>query len=197
MFTLNNFLLRLNGLITGQSNGQGSGVGFLKTMPIHLTELKTTAGLTLTGATAPLVAALETYLLGVQWAASNATAALLIVPIPYDYDEITDKIIINMQVNSAGNTDNPTMSAVVYNKRVGTAVSANLAPSASSAIPKSATAATAAANRTITISGKGIKGGDTINILLSPSAHTSDAVNLYSLAIQYYSTLVAFDPNLR
>jgi hypothetical protein len=95
-------------------------------------------------------------------------------------------------VNSAGNTNAPTFSANVYQKRAGTALSANLAPSASAAINKSATAATAAGEVTITVSGKGLKAKDVLTILLAPGSHSTDAVNLYGLEIRYKSTIAAY-----
>lgn len=194
-----NLLLQLkqtNTSGTNGSSGTGNGLGFKRSTPVPLTDLKTSAGLTLTGATSPLVAALETNAIGVQWASSNSSKAAYIIHIPGDYDETTDTLLLNYLVNSAGTTDSPTLTANVYQKRAGTALSADLAPAATTAIPKT-TAATAAAYRTITVSGKGLKGGDVLTVLVAPGAHTTDAVNLYSFNYTYYSTLVPFDPTLR
>ena len=199
MFTRENFLLLLGEIIATQTSGGGrGGVGFLKTANLNLlSDLRTSAGLTLTAGTNPLVAALETNALGIQWAAGDSTKGSIVYKIPNDYDENSDTLILSMIVNSAGNTNAPTITANVYNKRKGTALSADLAPSASAAIPKSATAATAAAEVTITIQGAGLLVGDVLTILLAPGTHATDAVNLYALSIRYYSCLVAMRSALR
>lgn len=191
MFNRNNFLIECAGLVTGQTNGAGQGVGFIRSYTVPLQSLRTAAGLTLTAATNPLIAALETNFIGLQWASSDSTKAQLNFTVPLDYDENSDTITLAILVNSAGTTDSPTLSANVYKKSAGAALSADLAPAASAAIPKT-TAATAAAVRTITISGKGIKAKDVLTILIAPGAHTTDAVNVYGIDIQYKSTLVAF-----
>jgi hypothetical protein len=180
------FLRRLKGMIvTG-------GDGLTKSVVIPLTDLKTSAGLTLTAGTNPLTAALETNAVGVQWAAGNATAALLNFVVPLDFDKGADLLQVAFMVNSAGNTDAPILDATVYRKRAGAALSADLDPTASSAIPKSATAATAAAERIITLLGKGLQARDILTILVAPGTHGTDAVNVYGVEVRYKSTLVAY-----
>lgn len=170
------------------------GSGFVRSVVIPLTDLKTSAGLTLTAGTNPLVAALETNAVGVQWAAGNATAALLNYVVPLDFDQGADLLQIVFLVNSAGNTDAPILDATVYRKRAATALSADLDPTASAAIPKSATAATAAAERTIILSGKGLRPRDVLTILIAPGTHATDAVNVYGVEARYKSSLVAYAP---
>lgn len=197
MFTPANFLIRLKDLVSQTTNGAGSGVGFYRTVPLPLGSFRTSGNLTLTAATNPLVAALETNFLGVQWAAGDSTKMSLNWVVPDDYDKNTDIIKLNYLCNSAANTDSPTLTVNVYRKRAGTALTADLAPSATSAIAKSATAATAAAVRTVTISAKGLQAGDVLSILVAPGTHATDAVNLYSVSLRYPSTLVDFDPTTR
>lgn len=192
-FATNNFLLGLTGLQTFGGNGNGKGLGFKKSEPIILQDLCTAAGLTLTAGTSPPIAALETNFIGIQWAAGNAAKVLLNFTVPVDYDQTTDVLNIHLLANSAGNTDAPTISANVYNKRAGTALSADLAPTASAAITKSATAATAASDVFVSIAGKGLLAGDRLTILIFPGTHGTDAVNLYGIELHYWSTLVAFN----
>ncbi len=78
------FLVQLQKIPTSQMLGS-RGVGFLKSVPVPVTALKT-AGLTLTGATSPKIAALETSFLGVQWAAGATDAASFNFTVPYDFD---------------------------------------------------------------------------------------------------------------
>ena len=182
-----NFLLMLPLL-------SGEGKGILQSVPIAVTELKTSTGLTLTTITAPAVAVAETNAIVVEWADGSVTPAILNWVVPQDYHQDNDTLILSLMANSNGNTDTPTMSATVYNKRVGTAISSNLAPAASAAIP---TKTALASEVTITVSGKGLKGGDVLTILLYPGTHNNDAVDLYGLSIKYRSSLVAYDPILR
>lgn len=199
MFTRENFLLFLGEIITTQtSGGSRGGVGYLKTKDINLlADLRTSGGLTLTAGTNPLVASLETNALGVQWAAGDSTKGSFQFAVPIDYDQGSDTLILSMIVNSAGNTNAPTITANIYNKRSAAALSADLAPAASVAIPKSATAATAASEVTITLQGAGLKAGDVLTILLAPGTHATDAVNLYGMSVRFYSSLVGYYPSLR
>lgn len=180
------FLRSIKNLITS------AGDGFYRSVKIPLTDLKTAAGLTLTAGTNPLMAALETNHVGLQWAAGNATAALLNFTVPVDYDQTADLLELVFLVNSAANTDAPILDATAYKKRAGTALSADLDPTASSAIPKSATAATAAAERKIVFSGKGLRPRDVVTVLPFPGTHATDAVNVYGVELRYRSTLVGF-----
>ncbi len=190
MFTPANFLLRLAGLITYGSNGNGSGLGFIRSAS-HT--LKSATGLGLTAGTNPLVAAFETNHIGVQWASGDSTKAMFTFVVPLDYDTTSDYLSIVLEVNSNGNTNAPTFTANVYSKRAGTALTADLAPAASAAIAKSATATTALAETTILVQGKGLKPRDVVTIYLAPGTHATDAVNLYGLEVRYRSTLVAFN----
>lgn len=171
------------------------GDGFLRSHKLSITgDLRTAAGLVLTAATAPLVAAFETNALGVQVAAGQTAAGSFTFQVPLDYDQQADTLKIVVLVNSAGNTNTPILDATVYRKRAGAALSADLGSTDSAAIPS---LATLAAERTIVISGKSLRPGDVLTINLITGAHATDAVNIYGVEVRYKSALVASDPASR
>lgn len=151
-------------------------------------DLRTVAGLVLTGATGPLVANVETNALVVQVAASTTPAGSFIFEIPKDYDTVSDELKINILVNSNGNTDTPTLTCTAYNKRAGAALSAALTVKAISAAVPSSTVK--AAERTIDLSGNSLQPGDVLTINLVTGAHTTDAINIYSVETQYKGAIV-------
>ena len=168
----------------------GDGVRVVR--PLNLiTDLRTSAGLVLTGATVPAVAALETNALGVQVAASQTAAGSFVFQVPADYDRIADELKINILANSAGATDTPILDATVFRKRAGAALSADLNPTAASALSDTA------AIKTIDVSGESLLPGDVLTVNLITGAHTTDAVNIYSVEVQYKSAIVFADPTAR
>lgn len=191
-----NFLVHIKNLVTG---GGVSGTtrnpaidsGFSVSRPLNIpADLRTAAGLTLTAATAPTIAASETNGLSVNSVASATALGTFVFQIPKDYDEQTDEFRINFMAAMGGATDTPTVTATIYRKRAGAALSADLAPTASAAL--SATSAW----RTINANGKGLRAGDSLVINLVTGAHTTDAVALYAAEVTYRSTLVsANDPD--
>lgn len=193
------------------------GDGFYRQMPFNmLADWKTAAGLVLTAATAPLVAALETSFIGVQSASSTTDLGMFNIPIPRDYDDDADELKIRFLCNSAGTTNAPTITAAIYRKREGVALTADLGVPASAAIVK--TSATIGAgwveinaskrlggaapdsggtdNRTAT-GDDSIKAGDRLTVALTISAHATDAINFYGVEIWYRSNLAFTDKDLR
>lgn len=191
------FLKELAGLPTGASPGGGGDGIRVESQLNTISDLRTAAGLVLTAATTPAVVALETNALGVQAVASSNVLGSFVWDVPKDYDPSRDELTIRIVANSGGNTDAPTLNATVYNKRVGTALSTALTSVASAAIPKSATPATAAAERIITLSGNKLRPDDVLTINLTSGAHTTDAVNIYSVDIVYRSNIVFTDMTTR
>lgn len=170
------------------------GDGVRVTQSFSPTALKTTAGLVLTAATAPTIANVETNGIAVVGAASSTALGSFVFEVPKDYDFVSDELKINVLVRSAGTTDVPTITATVYRKRAGAALSAALTVVASTAVPSSTVDA---AERTIKVSGNGLKGGDVLTINLVSGAHTTDAIDVYNVEVQYKSGIVYADFNSR
>lgn len=169
--------------------------GFRKLKTLNpISDLRTTGGLVLTGATGPLVAALETNALGVQVAAGTTAAGSFNFIVPKDYDKTADELRINVLCNSAGDTNVPTLTATAYRKRAGAALTAALTVTASAAIPNNTTKA---AERTVILTGNLLQAGDAVTINLVTGAHATDAVNIYGVEVQYKSSLVFEDPSTR
>lgn len=177
---------------------KGNGDGYIVRLPVNIIgDMRTTGALTLTAATAPTVAAIETNAVGIVVAASTTAAGTMVWCVPPDYDQVSDYFKIKVLANSAGATNAPTLTATVYRKRALTALSADLAPTASAAIASSASPAAIATEVTITCSSKGLRPGDILTINLVTGAHTTDAVNIYGVWLEYKTLLVAYDETAR
>lgn len=159
--------------------------------------LKTAAGLVLTAATIPAVVNLETNAIAAQVVASQTAGGSFVFEVPKDYDKVADELKINIQAVSGGNTDAPTLTATAYRKRAGVALTAALTVVASAAIPKSATPATALAERTVTLSGNSLQAGDILTVNIVTGAHTTDVVNIYGVEVQFKSAIVFADTTTR
>lgn len=142
----------------------------------------------------PMRATLETYFEGVQLASSQTALGTLTFTIPEDYDESVDKLRIEFLAESAGDTDTPTIDASIYRKRAGAALSADIDPTISAAVP---TNTSGAAWRRIVSDGDGWQAGDAVTCIFASSAHTTDALNVYGLKVIYAGCIVHFDPNDR
>jgi hypothetical protein len=176
-----------------------AGDGFRKDSHIDLASVRTAAGLILTGATVPTIAATETNGLAIVAAASGTASGSFVWTVPGDYDQQADEAKIRVLANMAGATDDAvTLTATVYRKRAGTALSADLNPTAdSSAVPASASPTDDAAWLTIDISGESLRPGDVLTINLVASAHTNDALQIWGIAVRYKSCLVLYDADAR
>ena len=111
----------------------------------------------------------------------------MIVQVPRDYDQTNDYLRLRFLVNSAGDTNTPTLDATIYRKRTGVALSSDLDPTISLAMNNSTTIA---GWIFINVDGKGCQPGDILTITVSASAHTTDAVDLYGAELVYKSDLV-------
>lgn len=167
------------------------GENFIREEAIPLGSIKTAAGLTLTGATAPTIAATETTGVAIVGAASTTALGTLLYPIPSDYDATADYLRVKVLAEVGGATNNAlTLDATVYRKRAGTAISADLDPTASAVIPASASPTDDAAIRELILTGKGCQAGDCLTINLLTQAHTTDPVNIWGVWVERKSTLV-------
>ena len=182
------FLKRLEAVITGE--------GFKKVIPgLDINSLRLTTGAILAADSGnPMRASLETSFEGVQLASSQTSLGTLTSVVPEDYDESRDKLRIRFLANSAGDTNTPTIDAAIYRKRAATALSADLNPTISGAVNNN----TAKAGWVeINADGLGLQAGDAITVVLTSSAHTTDALNVYGLEVVYAACLVYFDPTDR
>lgn len=190
------FLKEIQGIPTGSaSGGLGGGDGFREWVNINPPgDFRTSAGLTLTAATVPAVANLETNGVGVQVIAGQTASGNFVFSVPKDYDPSRDEFSIRILAETSGTTDTPTFTATAYRKRPGTALSSALTVVASGTIPKSTAHA---AELTVDLSGNGLLPNDIVSIGLTTSAHATDAVNIYGCGIVYRSNLVFTDMSAR
>jgi hypothetical protein len=163
------------------------GDGFRKCEDTKLAEWRTAAGLTLTAATAPLAAALETSFYGVQSASSTTDLGSMRVTVPRDYDFDADELRVRFLCNSAGTTDAPVISVQPYIKREGIALRTGTAASSAAVTKTSAT--TGAAWKEVKLDGNLLRPGDAVALVFTIGAHTTDAINFYGVEIYYRSNL--------
>lgn len=170
------------------------GSGVIREVPIPLASVKTTGGLTLTASTGPTIAATETSGIAIVAAASTTACGTILFPIPNDYDATADYLRVKVLCEMGGATNSTnTLGATVYRKRAGTALSADLTPTASAIIPASASPTDDAAIREVIITGEGCRAGDCLTINLTTGSHTTDALNIWGIWIEYKSMWVASD----
>jgi hypothetical protein len=169
--------------------------GFRRVKSINIiSDLRTTAGLVLTAATVPTVAAIETNAVAIVAAASGTANGTFTFVVPDDYADQSDELKIRLLVVSGGTTDVPTQTATAYRKRAGAALTAALTVVASAAIP---TSTAKAAERIIDLSGNSLTAGDVLTINLVSGAHTTDTVVIHGIQVQYKTGLVFSDPTTR
>ena len=183
------FLQRCEGIVTG--------MGFKRVLQgVDINALRDATGMILTGATAPLKAALETNFFGVQSATSTTAGGTLSFAVPEDYDQDQDYMSVRFLCNSAGTTDAPTIDATLYQKVAGTAISSDLNPTISAAASKTS-ATTGAGWIEIVAKGLGLKAGAAVTWLFTISAHATNALNIYAIEVVYKSDLVFYNRDSR
>jgi hypothetical protein len=203
-----NFLASVKGIPAGNSdlsavNALGGDPQSMKRV-INLdpmVNLRTSAGLVLTAGTVPSIAALETNALGVQSAANGTALGTLTFRVPEDYDPVSDFCSVHLDVVSGGTTNQPTISGTAYrsrpqinypggNQQAGAALTSALTVGTSAPINISTNHPLEVA---VDLSGNGLQPNDCITVNLITGAHTTDAVNVYGLAVQIKSNFVFTD----
>jgi len=139
---------------------------------------------------------LETYFEGVVQPNAQTDLGSLTFQVPRDYDQSIDKMYVRFLANSGGTTNAPTIDAALYQKKIGTALSADLNPTISAAVAK--TSATAGAGWVeIAAESLGLVAGAGVTWVLTTSAHATDTLAIYALEVVYYSDLAYYDADLR
>jgi len=169
------------------------GAGFKKVVEgIGITSLRDADGIIPTASTEPSVEALETNFDGVVVSASQTDLGSLAFMVPRDFDADKDYMAVRFLCNSGGTTNAPTIDAVLYRKRAGAVLSSDLNPTISAACSKTS-ATTGTGWIEVVASGLDLNPGDALTWIFTTSAHTTDALNVYALEVEYYSDLVYND----
>lgn len=172
------------------------GYGFKKSVPV--TGLLTASdGTALTGTTTNVGrGAIETSFLGIVGASSGTFAMNLLFPVPWDYDQSQDKMKLRFLAQMGGNTNTAVkLDAALYQKKVTTALSADLNPTISAVIPILTTKAQWVE---IVATSLGLVAGSALDwVITCDGTHTTDAIHIYAAEIEYYSDLVYFDRDIR
>ena len=182
------FLSRCGAILTG--------FGFKREIPgVDINSWRlATGGILAADAGNPGRGSLETSFEGVTQPNAQTDLGSLTFKIPRDYDQTLDYLRVRFLANSAGDTNVPTIDGALYRKRAGAALSADLDPTISAAV----NTATAIADWVeINCDGLGMQPGDGATLVLTSSAHGTDALVVYALEIIYKSDLVYYDPDDR
>lgn len=141
----------------------------------------------------------ETNATVLQWAATKVVAVGFEFYLPFDYDESNDLLELHLKAGMGGSTDTPGLTANIYRKRDGLALTADLGPLTAKVRTGNvvATAALAIATTTLKntyfdLSGLKNKGGDCFICKITPGAHGTDALNVYGVKVRLRSDIVAY-----
>ena len=173
-----------------------TGYGFKKSVNV-IEWLKASDGTALTGTTTNVGrGAIETSFLGIIGASSGTFAMNLCFKVPWDYDQSIDTMKVRFLAQMGGNTNSAVkLDAALYQKKVATALSADLNPTISAAIP---TLATKAGWVEIVATNLGLVAGSGASwVITSSGTHTTDAIHIYAAEVEYYSDLVYYDREIR
>ena len=147
-------------------------------------------GLIPTASTEPSRESLETNFEGLRVSASQTTLGDLTFLVPSDYNQDQDRLYVKFLVKSSGNTDTPTIDATLFRKRAGAALSSDLNPTISAAIPNNTAGA---ALRTIVVENQDLNPGDALTFVFTTGAHTTDSVDVYAVKVEYFGDADAFN----
>ena len=157
---------------------------------LDINSLRDADGIILTASTEPGRNALETNFDGVDVSSSQTDLGSLTFMIPRSYDATIDKMRIRFLVQSAGDTNTPTIDCAMYRKRAGAALTADIDPTISAAVNNNTTLAGWVE---IVSEGDGWEPGDAVTCIFTTSAHTTDALNIYALEVVYISDLAYWE----
>ena len=174
-----------------------TGYGFKKSVDV-LSMVRAAAGTVLSGTTTNAgVGTPETGFVGaIIGDASGTFAVNLTHKVPWDYDQSIDIMKVRFLAQMGGATNSAVkLDAALYQKKVDAAVSADLNPTISAVIP---TSTTKAEWIEIVATGLGLVAGSGLNWVITQSAaHTTDAIWIYDVEVEYYSDLVYYDRDKR
>jgi hypothetical protein len=178
------FLQQLDGIVP-------DGIGFKRS--INVTEqIKGTAGAALSATTTNVGrGAIETNYDGIICDSSGTAVLTLSMLVPRDYDAQKDEMRVRFLAQMAGNTNNAIhIIGALWQKKVATALGSDLTPTQSDHIP---TLATKAGWVEVVADGEGLVPGSAIYWEFTTSAHTTDAIHIYAVEVEYFSDLVYND----
>lgn len=150
--------------------------GFPASIEIPLWDFKTSGALTLTAGTNPVIATTSSYL-HINWAASDSSVLLASKNLGFEYDPAMDELYLDLAFNQTGSTDTITVDATAQPMRAGIALATAKTSTGSITVPNGATAGIFTWRR-IRFDGKVFKPRDQVQFLITPSAHTTDALFL-------------------
>jgi hypothetical protein len=179
-----NMLQEMQGIVTG---------AYALKKTIDVTEqIKGTAGAALSGTTTNVGrGAIETNFDGIVCSASGTAVLSLALAVPRDYDQDLDYCKVKFLAQMGGNTNNDIhIDAALFQKKVATALSADLDPVISGHIP---TLASKADWVEIDASSLGLVPGSAIYFEFTTSAHTTDAIHIYAVEFEYKTDLVYYN----
>ena len=178
------FLQELGHIITGK--------GFKKTETIPIRDFNLAssgATLTTTLTSNPGWDNVETNLCVLSWAATKVVAAAIAVTVPDDYDESLDEFKIKFRAKMSGTT--ATTTALTATAYTDDAPTTDLAPTQTADLTDSF------AWVELNLDGNGLSAGDVVQVVVTPEAHSTDAIEVIAVKKEYRACIVHFDVNNR
>jgi len=179
------------GTFLSKMDGTVTGIGIKKS--IDVTEkIKGTAGAALSGTTTNVGrGAIETNFDGIIADASGTAVLTLAMVVPRDYDKDVDKMRVRFLAQMAGATNTAIkIDAALFQKKVVTALSSDLNPTISAAIP---VLATKAGWVEVVADSLGLVPGSALYWEFTTTAHTTDAIHIYAVEVEYWGNIVYND----
>ena len=161
------------------------GNGIIVRRPIQLLDwylAATGAALTTTTSTNPGMGKIDTGMTGIIADADAVGEVGLTFHVPSDYDATSDHLKLRLRAMMNGSTDTPGFDVQAYHSDDGTT---DLAPSDIGDL-----GATLAWVET-DLSSKGLDYGDTLEVQITPQAHSTDVIQIYAAEWEYKSTIVS------
>lgn len=182
------FLKQLDGI-------KPDGGGFKRSIDVT-EQIKGSAGAALSGTTTNAgVGAIETNYDGIICDASGTAVLSLKMLVPRDDDEEKDYMAVRFLAQMGGSTNTAiAIDATCFQKKVGTALGSDLDPTISGSIN---TLAEVAGWVEVVADGQGLVPGSGLYWEFTTTAHTTDAIHIYAVEVEYYSDLVYNDEDDR
>lgn len=177
-----NILHQLENAVT---DGGGDGIIVRNPLPLRDFHLQSSgAALTTTLTTNPGWDKVDTNLTVLSWAAGVVVEAGYHLHIPTDYDQSLDELKIRFRAEMAGSTDTPSLDVKAWKD---SARGTDLNPT------KSAALSDTDAWVEVDLSGNDLTDDEGLQLAIFPEAHSTDAVHLLAMEMEYRSTIVPCD----
>lgn len=163
-------------------------------------DIRNSAGLILTAGTTPIIAqqtltnaaSATTTINAIRWATSVVNAITFTIDLPGDYNETADLCHLRLKIFKSTPGDAAINLNCVWGV-VRAAVDYTTAAIVTTATPVAISDATTPSILDFAMSGKGLKGKDSISFLITPDAHATAVIDLYGGMLRFIGGTALFN----